>query len=62
MAEGQATPILAVQGFMYAASNFRPIILRGIDPNQPVLSVPSSVLAGAPDFVPDRRIASREGG
>jgi putative ABC transport system permease protein len=52
VAEGRATPILAVQGFMYAGGNFRPITLRGIDPNQQVLSVPSSALAGAPDFVP----------
>jgi ABC-type lipoprotein release transport system permease subunit len=49
---GRATPILAVQGFMYAGGNFRPIVLRGIDPSQQVLAVPSSVLAGAPDFVP----------
>ena len=50
--DGRATPILAVQGFMYAGGNFRPIILRGIDPSQKVLAVPSSVLAGAPEFVP----------
>ena len=50
--DGRATPILAVQGFMYAGGNFRPIILRGIDPSQQVLAVPSSVLAGAPEFVP----------
>jgi ABC-type lipoprotein release transport system permease subunit len=51
MAEGRATAILAVQGFMYAGGNFRPITLRGIEPGQQVLSVPSSVLAG-PEAVP----------
>jgi putative ABC transport system permease protein len=43
---GKATPVLAVQGFMYAGGSFRPVLLKGIDPNQRVVSVPGAVLAG----------------
>jgi ABC-type lipoprotein release transport system permease subunit len=49
---GRATSVLAVQGFMYAGGSFRPIVLRGIDPNQQVLSVPSAVLGTRTDAVP----------
>jgi putative ABC transport system permease protein len=43
---GKATPILAVQGFMYLGGSFRPVLLKGIDPGQHVLSLPAAVLAG----------------
>jgi ABC-type lipoprotein release transport system permease subunit len=49
---GRATPILAVQGFMYAGGSFRPVVLKGIDPKQQVLSLPSSVLAKTTEGVP----------
>jgi putative ABC transport system permease protein len=52
VAAGEATPILAVQGFMYVGGSFRPIVLRGVDPQQQILSVPTSVLSGAPGVVP----------
>jgi putative ABC transport system permease protein len=52
VAAGEATPILAVQGFMYVGGSFRPIVLRGVDPQQQILSVPTSVLSGAPGAVP----------
>jgi ABC-type lipoprotein release transport system permease subunit len=42
---GRATPILIVQGYMYSAGSFRPVLLKGIDPNQRVLSLPADVLA-----------------
>ena len=44
--KGQATAILIVQGFMYSGGSFRPVLLKGIDPNQRVLSLPVDVLAG----------------
>jgi putative ABC transport system permease protein len=47
-----ATPILAVQGFIYVGGSFRPVVLRGIDPHQQILAVPASVLAASADAVP----------
>jgi putative ABC transport system permease protein len=44
---GQATPILAVQGYMYSKGSLRPVLLKGIDPGQRVLSMPADVLAAA---------------
>jgi len=49
---GRATSILAVQGFMYVGGSFRPVVLRGIDPDQKVLSLPSSVLNGTGGGMP----------
>jgi ABC-type lipoprotein release transport system permease subunit len=43
---GRATPVLAIQGFMYSGGSFRPVLLKGIEPNQSVLSLPTAVLAG----------------
>ena len=37
-ASGEAVPILAVQGFMYAGGSFRPVLLKGIEPSQHVLA------------------------
>jgi putative ABC transport system permease protein len=42
---GKAAPVLAVQGFVFASGTFRPVVLKGIDPQQTVLSLPTSVLA-----------------
>ena len=46
-ASGNATAILAVQGFMYVGGNFRPVLLKGIEPSQKVLALPTAVLDGA---------------
>jgi putative ABC transport system permease protein len=43
--EGKAAPVLAVQGFVFAGGNFRPVVLKGIDPHQSMLSLPTAVLA-----------------
>lgn len=43
---GEATPILAVQGFMYVSGSFRPVLLKGIEPSQHVLALPAAVLDG----------------
>jgi ABC-type lipoprotein release transport system permease subunit len=37
---------------MYAGGSFRPVVLKGIDPKQQVLSLPSSVLAKTTEGVP----------
>jgi len=44
--EGKAVPVLAVQGFVFTGGN-RPVVLKGIDPHQTVLSLPTAVLAEA---------------
>jgi putative ABC transport system permease protein len=49
---GQATPILAVQGYMYSKGSLRPVLLKGIDPGQRVLSMPADVLAAGDGTVP----------
>jgi putative ABC transport system permease protein len=49
---GRATPILIVQGYMYSAGSFRPVLLKGIDPKQRVLSLPVDVLAHTGDMGP----------
>jgi ABC-type lipoprotein release transport system permease subunit len=41
---GTATPILIVQGSIYPEGRMRPVLLKGIDPGQTVLSIPSHVL------------------
>jgi putative ABC transport system permease protein len=49
---GRATPILIVQGYMYSAGSFRPVLLKGIDPKQRVLSLPVDVLARTGEMGP----------
>ena len=41
---GQAAPILIRQATIYPEGRFRTILLKGIDPDQKVLSIPSSLL------------------
>jgi ABC-type lipoprotein release transport system permease subunit len=49
---GRATPILVVQGYMYSGGSFRPVLLKGIDPAQRVLSLPADVLVDSPGTSP----------
>jgi ABC-type lipoprotein release transport system permease subunit len=49
---GQATPILIRQGTIYPEGRFRMILLKGIDPNQSVLSIPSYLLRGNGGSIP----------
>ena len=49
---GRATPILIVQGYLYSAGSFGSILLKGIDPNQHVLSLPADVLADSRGTAP----------
>lgn len=41
---GQVTPILIAQGTIYPGGRIRSVLLKGIDPNQKILSIPSSFL------------------
>ena len=47
--EKTATPILIRTASIYPQGRFRSILLKGIDPDQTVLSIPSSLLRAAQD-------------
>jgi putative ABC transport system permease protein len=42
--KGQATPILIIQGTIYPNGRFMPVLIKGIDPKQSVLTLPSHFL------------------
>jgi putative ABC transport system permease protein len=48
----EATPILICQATIYPEGRFRIILLKGIDPNQSVLSIPSFLLKGGQGSIP----------
>ena len=50
--EKAATPILIRTATIYPQGRFRSIILKGIDPDQTILSLPSSLLKAGPDGIP----------
>ena len=50
--EKTATPILIRTATIYPQGRFRSIILKGIDPDQTILSLPSSLLKAGPDGIP----------
>jgi len=50
--EGRATPILIFQGTIYPKGRIRPVLLKGIDPGQKILSLPSSSLEKEADALP----------
>ncbi|MCJ7563789.1 MAG: FtsX-like permease family protein [Candidatus Aminicenantes bacterium] len=50
--KGQATPFLIVQGTIYPGGRIVPVLLKGIDPGQKLLSIPSSVLKTADNELP----------
>jgi putative ABC transport system permease protein len=52
VAEKKATPILIRTATIYPQGRFRSIILKGIDPYQTILSVPSSLLKAGQDGIP----------
>ena len=47
-----ATPILIRTATIYPQGRFRSIILKGIDPDQAVLSIPSALLKSGPSGIP----------
>jgi putative ABC transport system permease protein len=50
--EGRATPILVTQATIYPQGRMRSVLLKGIDPAQKVLSIPSAVLAAPGEEIP----------
>ena len=50
--KGQATPILIIQGTIYPGGRIVPVLLKGIDPGQKLLSIPSSALKAADNELP----------
>jgi putative ABC transport system permease protein len=49
---GQATSILVVQGTLYPKGRIRPVLIRGIDPDQTLLSLPTRFLRTGEDRFP----------
>jgi putative ABC transport system permease protein len=49
---GRATPILVVQGTIYPAGRILPVLLKGIDPDQKILTLPSGVLRAQDSEIP----------
>jgi putative ABC transport system permease protein len=47
--DGRATPILVVQGTLYPGGRVVPVLIKGIDPGQRILSIPASFLARPAD-------------
>jgi ABC-type lipoprotein release transport system permease subunit len=46
VAAGQAAPVLATQGTIYPEGRLYTIVIKGIDPGQKILNLPTSFLAG----------------
>ena len=44
--QGKAVPVLVTQGSIYPADRVRPVLLKGIDPGQKLLDMPTAYLAG----------------
>jgi len=49
---GRATPILIVQGTIYPGGRILPVLLKGIDPGQKILTLPSRVLRAQDSEIP----------
>jgi putative ABC transport system permease protein len=47
-----ATPILIRQATIYSGGRFRSVLLKGIDPDQDILTIPSAFLKGGDETVP----------
>lgn len=52
IAQGQATPILVAQATIYPEGRLRTIFLKGIDPQQPVVNLPSRFLSQEGEDIP----------
>lgn len=59
VASGRAVPVLVVQGFLYSGGNLRPVLLKGIDPTQRVLAMPTGTLADQSGAEPPIMIGTR---
>jgi putative ABC transport system permease protein len=49
---GQAMPVLAVPGTIYPAGRIQPVLLKGVDPGQQVVDLPTGMLAGNAEGIP----------
>jgi len=49
---GKAAPILVVQGTIYPSGRIMPVLIKGIDPGQTVISLPSHLLDGDSQEIP----------
>jgi len=49
---GQATPILVIQGTLYPKGRIHPVFIKGIDPDQKLLSLPTQFLKAGEDRFP----------
>jgi putative ABC transport system permease protein len=52
VSQGEITPILITQGTLYPSGRMQSIRIRGIDPSQHVISIPSHVLDSVNDELP----------
>lgn len=50
--QGKAVPVLVTQGSIYPAGRERPVLLKGIDPDQKLLDLPTKSLAAADGELP----------
>jgi putative ABC transport system permease protein len=50
--KGEATPILIIQGSIYPQGRIRPIVIKGIDPEQRIVSIPANVLTADDEDLP----------
>jgi len=50
--QGEITPLLITQGTLYPSGRMQSIRIRGIDPSQQILSIPSHMLDSARDELP----------
>jgi len=49
---GEITPLLYTQGTIYPKGRMQSILIKGIDPGQEIIAVPSELLQAGPDEVP----------
>ena len=50
--QGRAAEILIVQGSVYPEGRFQPVLLKGIPPEQEILTLPTQYLAGGEEGIP----------
>jgi len=59
--QGEMTPLLLSQGTIYPEGRMQSVMIKGIDPEQTILKIPSHVLKDGGDFIPvliGKRMAS----
>jgi putative ABC transport system permease protein len=52
VSQGEIAPILITQGTIYPSGRMQSILIRGIDPSQQVISIPTAVLDSVKDELP----------